>query len=247
MLRGPTKSVERSTIGPRPTTGQQCYSLNNWISLWFKVSSFHWATLMQDALDITGAGYEHDFIWLYTSYSILVQRKDTTQVYNSGVTDTGAWMRTSPLTSWMQKLSPQFHCISVFSAFLLYSNLLFSCIFRKFLDYCFPISGFIGPIQKSTPDTLSILNYFLNVGEGPATVASGLPFCPFQLPFLPWLKPLATQMASNLIFLINSLLGYIKNAYNQRGFSKCYLHNSQRTKTNADNEAIHNTFRNGWL
>jgi len=28
---------------------------------------------MQDTLDISGAGYENDFIWFYTGYSILVQ------------------------------------------------------------------------------------------------------------------------------------------------------------------------------
>ena len=79
----------------------QCCSLNNWISHWCncEVSCFHWTTLMHDTLDITGAGYEWDFIWLYTGYSILVQWKDTTQVYNSGVTDGGARVRTSPLTS----------------------------------------------------------------------------------------------------------------------------------------------------
>jgi len=44
----------------------QCYSLNNWISHWCKVSSFQWTTLMQDTLDITGAGYEYEFIWLDT-------------------------------------------------------------------------------------------------------------------------------------------------------------------------------------
>jgi len=46
---------------------------------------------MQDTVDITGAGYEYDFIWLYTGYSILVglQWKDRKQVYNSGVTDGG--------------------------------------------------------------------------------------------------------------------------------------------------------------
>jgi len=40
---------------------------------------------MQDTLDITGAGYECDFIWLYTGYSILVQWKDTTQVFTAVV------------------------------------------------------------------------------------------------------------------------------------------------------------------
>jgi len=35
---------------------------------------------MQDTLDITGTGYEYDFIWLYTNYYILVLLKDTTQV-----------------------------------------------------------------------------------------------------------------------------------------------------------------------
>jgi len=40
---------------------------------------------MRDTPDITGAGYEYDFTWLYTletGYSILVQWKDTTEVYN---------------------------------------------------------------------------------------------------------------------------------------------------------------------
>jgi len=45
--------------------------------------------------------------------------------------------------------------------------------------------------------------------------------------------------------LDNFLLGYTKNAYNQRGSS--YLSNSQLTKANANNEAIHSTFPNGWL
>jgi len=34
-----------------------------------------------------------------------------------------------------------------------------------------------------------------------------------------WLKPPATQLVYNLIFLNNFLLGYTKNAYNHRGFS----------------------------
>jgi len=45
-----------------------------------------------------------------------------------------------------------------------------------------------------------------------------------------WPKPLATQLVYNLIFLNNFLFVYAKNAYNQHGFSKRYLHNSQRTK-----------------
>jgi len=69
----------------------------------------------------------------------------------------------------------------------------------------------------------------------------------FQVRFLPWINALAPQLVYNLIFLSNSLLGYAKNAYNQRGFSKCYLHNSQRTKANAHNEAFHNAFRKGIL
>jgi len=69
----------------------------------------------------------------------------------------------------------------------------------------------------------------------------------FQLRFPPWLKPLATQLVYDLIFMNNFLLGHTKNAYNQRGFSKPYLHNSQLTKANVDNEAIHNAFSNGWL
>ena len=62
-----------------------------------------------------------------------------------------------------------------------------------------------------------------------------------------WIKPLAAQLVYNLIFLSNFLLGYTRNAYNQHGFSKPYLHNSQLIKANADNEAIHNAFGNDWL
>jgi len=69
----------------------------------------------------------------------------------------------------------------------------------------------------------------------------------FQLRFPSWLKPLVKQLDYNLIFLNNFLLGYNKNAYNQRGFSKRYLHNSHLTNANAGNEAIHNAFCNGWV
>jgi len=62
-----------------------------------------------------------------------------------------------------------------------------------------------------------------------------------------WPKPLATQLVYNSIFLNNFLLGYTKNACNQHGFSKRYLHNSQLTKADADNKAIHNSFGNDWL
>jgi len=41
----------------------QHYSLKKWISHWCKASCFHWTTLMQDTLDVTGASYEYDFIW----------------------------------------------------------------------------------------------------------------------------------------------------------------------------------------
>jgi len=70
---------------------EQCYSLNNWISHWCKVSSFSWTTLMQDTLDIAGAGYEYDFMWWYTGYSILlhyserIQHRSTTMVWLTGV------------------------------------------------------------------------------------------------------------------------------------------------------------------
>jgi len=71
----------------------------------------------------------------------------------------------------------------------------------------------------------------------------------FQLRFPAWPKATVTHLVYNLFFLCNFLLGYTKNAYNQRGFSERYLHNSHCTKANADfdNEAIHNAFRNGWL
>jgi len=44
----------------------------------------------------------------------------------------------------------------------------------------------------------------------------------FQLRFRPWLKPVAARLVHILIFLNNFLLGYTRNAYNQRGFSRRY-------------------------
>jgi len=80
------------------------------------------------------------------------------------------------------------------------------------------------------------------LARGPLRWPVGL----FQLRFPPWLKALATQLVYNLIFLSN-FLPDTKNACNQRGYSKRYLHNSQQTKANTDNEAIHSLFRNGWF
>jgi len=54
---------------------------------------------IHDTPDIAGEGYEYGFTWLYileTCYSILVQLKDTTRVYASGVTDGRARVRTFP-------------------------------------------------------------------------------------------------------------------------------------------------------
>jgi len=51
---------------------------------------------MKSTLYITGEGYEDNFIWLYTGFYILVQRKDATQVYHSDVADEDARVRTSP-------------------------------------------------------------------------------------------------------------------------------------------------------
>jgi len=74
-------------------------------------------------------------------------------------------------------------------------------------------------------------------------VASG----PLSATFSTVAKRLATQQVYSLNFLNNFLLGYTKNAKNQRGFSKRYLPNSQLIKAYAVNEAIHNVFRNGWF
>jgi len=78
VLRGPIKSAERPTIGPRPPTVRIVIRVTGYLI--GAKCCFHWEALMQDTLDITGAGKEYDFVWLYTGYSILVQLKDTTQV-----------------------------------------------------------------------------------------------------------------------------------------------------------------------
>ena len=73
--------------------------------------------------------------------------------------------------------------------------------------------GFNIVYRNPHPDTLLFINFFLNVGKGVPAVTSGPLSATF--PTL-WLKPLATQLVCNLIFLNNFLLCYTKNAYNQR-------------------------------
>jgi len=109
----------------------------------------------------------------------------------------------------MQKLSPHFAYISVFSTSLVFSKLFF-CVFRKFWDCAFPvISSF--SIQKSTSIYTFISKLFSECWRGPLRWPVGL----FQLRFPPWLKALTTQRVYNLIFLSNFLLGYTINTYNQ--------------------------------
>jgi len=179
---------------------------------------------MQDTLDITGVAYEYDLIWLHTGYSILVQWKNTTQVYNSGVTDgVQGW---EPLP-WQvnAKTDPPFCLYFGIQYFLVFSKLLFFAFFGSFWTVVF--RWFRALVYRNPhPDKLSFLNFFLNVGGGPLRLPVGL----FQLRFPPWLKPLARQLVHNLIFLNNVLLSYTKNACNQRGFSRRYLHNNQLAK-----------------
>jgi len=185
----------------------QCYSLNNWIPHWCKVSSFNWTTLVQGTLDITG--YEYDFIWLHTAYSIIIQWQDTTQVYNSGVTDGDAGMRTSPLQAKCKNWAFVLH-IFWYSVLFWFSVKLL--LFAS-LDVVFRLFRVLK--WKPTCWCIFISKLFLNVGEGPPAVVSG----PLSATFPTWLKPLATQLVYNLIFLNNFLIGYTKSAYNQSGFS----------------------------
>ena len=74
----------------------------NFLAIWRKVLSFHWTTLMQDALDIPGAGCECHFTWLFTlesGYSILVQWKDTIQVFNRGEEEQHSTVKISKISS----------------------------------------------------------------------------------------------------------------------------------------------------
>jgi len=107
------------------------------------------------------------------------------------------------------KTDPPF-CL-YFCTLLVFSRLLFSESFSTVVFRWFRVLVYRNP----HPNTLSFLNLFLNVGEDPVRWPVGL----FQLRFPPWLKPLATQLVYNLIFLNNFLLGCTKNAYNQRGFN----------------------------
>jgi len=143
----------------------------------------------------------------------------------------------------MQKLSPHFgYTVFRHSVLLLVLSKLFFAFFGSLWTVVFRWFRVL-VYRNPHPDTLSFLKFFLNFGEG----SLRWPVRLFQVRFPPWLKTLATQLVYNLIFLSNFLRGCTNNAYNQLGFSRRYLHNSQRTSSNADNEAIYNAFRNGCL
>ena len=123
------KVLNGPQLGRGPTL-DTALLVKNWISHWCKVSCFHWTTLMQDTLVITCPGYEYGFIWLYASYSILVQWKNTTQVHNSGVTDGNTRVQTSPLTSKCKNWAPILF-IFRYSVLLWFSV---SCCFLRFSE-----------------------------------------------------------------------------------------------------------------
>ena len=208
---------------------------------------------MRDALDVTGAGYEYDFIWLFIwlivcdciwFYICIVEG------YNTGMQQwcdlPGCKDANLPTNKLNKKLSPHFIYILVCSIlFLAFSNLLFSAFFGSF--WTVVVFGWFRVLvvyRNPLPGTVLFINFFWMLARGPYD-DQWAPFS-YMFPTL-WPKPVATQLVCNLIFLNNFLLGYARNSYNQHGFSKRYLHNSQLTKANADNETIHNAFGNGWL
>jgi len=127
---------------------------------------------MQDTLDITGAGYEYDFRWLYAGYSILVRLKDTTHAENSGVTDGGSRLRTSP---WQDKCKNWVPILFIFRYSVLFWFSVSCCFFAFLGSFWTAIFRWfrVWVYRNPHPYTLSFLKFFLNVGEGPPTVASG--------------------------------------------------------------------------
>jgi len=111
----------------------QCYSLNNWISHWCKVSGFHWTTLMQDTVHWLLQAWATNTI-LYDCIPVIlvlcskrIQHRSTTVV----------WLREvqgckPPPWKVNAKLSPHSGYISVFSTFLVFSKLLFFVFFGSF-------------------------------------------------------------------------------------------------------------------
>jgi len=141
----------------------------------------------------------------------------------------------------MQKQRPHFAYMSVFSNFLVSMScfLRFSEDFGLFFFRLFRVLVHRNP----HPEKISFLNFCLNVGKRSHTMAIAL----HPATFLTMAKSsnYATGLQCN--FPEQFLLGSTKNAHDQSGFRKHYLHSSQFTKVNADNEAIHNAFRNGCL
>jgi len=135
--------------------------------------------------------------------------------YNTGLKKlvrlTGVQGCEPPFDKLNAKTEPHFSYILIVSTFLVFSKLFFA-FFGSFWTVVFRLFQVL-VCRHPHPDTVLFLNFFMNVGEEPLRWPVGL----FQLHLPPWLKPLATQLVYNLIFLNNFLLGYTKNANSQHG------------------------------
>jgi len=147
VLRGPIKSSERLTIGPTPNHWEQCFSLNNWISHWCKVSSFHrtlWCKIhwmLQAQIMIR--------------FYIIVHRLFCIQGWKPHL--------------WQAKCKTRVSILLIFRySVLFWFSVNCFCVVWKFSVCCFTvISGFSSLYRKSTSRYTSNSKLFLNVDEEP--------------------------------------------------------------------------------
>ena len=131
MLNGP-----KSGRGPLAYWAQ-CYSLNNWISHWCRFWVFigkfwckiHWILQARATNAIS-----YDFIRVMLFLYIERIQHRSIQQWCDWREFKGANLPPDKINA---ETEPHFAYISVFSTFLVFTNLLWFCVFRKFLDCYF--------------------------------------------------------------------------------------------------------------
>jgi len=171
VLRGLIKSAERPTIGPRPPNVHTVIRITGYLigaklwvfigQLWYKI---HWI-LQARATNTILNGCIPVILFLYSER---IQHRSKTKVWLTGV------QGCEPL-SWQAKYKNGFLILFIFRYSVpcwFSESYCFLGVFGNFwtvIFWWFWVSVYRNPL----PDTLSFLNFFLNVGEGPPTVASG--------------------------------------------------------------------------
>jgi len=168
VLSGPIKSSEQPTIGPRPPLGTVLFVTGFRIGVkfrdfiahpWWKI---HWILQVRATNAIL---YDCIRVILFLCRE-RIQHRSTTVVWLTGVQGCKPPPWQNKCKKWAPILLIFWYSVLWFSisCFFAFVGSFWTVVFLWFRVLLY---------RNPQPDTLSFLNFFLNVDEGPPTVASG--------------------------------------------------------------------------